>query len=168
MADGPLPPREAAKLVATVAEAVQYAHDRGVIHRDLKPANVLLDLQGRPRITDFGLAKTIREDRGLTATGQVMGTPSYMPPEQASGRLDQIGPAADVYALGAILVLPADRPPAVPGSEPDGHGLAGAGERAGAAAAAQRRGAARPGDDRSQVPAEGTESTLWLREGAGG
>ena len=89
VAAGPLPPREAAELVRQVAEAVQYAHEHGVIHRDLKPANVLLDRDGQPRITDFGLAKTIRDDRGLTATGQVMGTPSYMPPEQAAGRTDR-------------------------------------------------------------------------------
>lgn len=112
IAAGPLDARRAAELVRRVTEAVQYAHDRGVIHRDLKPANVLLDHQGHPRITDFGLAKTIRDDRGLTATGQVMGTPSYMPPEQASGRGEQIGPAADVYSLGAILYcLLTGRPP---------------------------------------------------------
>jgi WD40 repeat protein/tRNA A-37 threonylcarbamoyl transferase component Bud32 len=112
VAAGPLSARRAAELVRQVAEAVQYAHERGVIHRDLKPANILLDLEGRPRITDFGLAKTIQDDRGLTGTGQVMGTPSYMPPEQASGRIEDIGPASDIYALGAILYcLLTGRPP---------------------------------------------------------
>ena len=101
--EGPLPPREAAELIKTIAEAVQYAHDKGIVHRDLKPANVLIDNDGNPRITDFGLAKKVGEDSGMTATGQVMGTPSYMPPEQAEGKLEKIGPASDVYALGAML-----------------------------------------------------------------
>ncbi len=77
VAAGPLPPRLAAELLREVAGAVQYAHDRGVIHRDLKPANVLLDANGRPKVTDFGLAKKIAGDSDLTATGQVMGTPGY-------------------------------------------------------------------------------------------
>ena len=103
LAAGPLPPRRAAELVAQVAEAVEYAHQRGVIHRDLKPGNILLDRESNPRVTDFGLAKRVTGDSGLTRTGQALGTPSYMPPEQASGKLDAIGRPADVYALGAVL-----------------------------------------------------------------
>ncbi|MCY2992212.1 MAG: serine/threonine-protein kinase [Planctomycetota bacterium] len=112
LAMGPLEPRDAAALVRTVTEAVEYAHQRGVIHRDLKPANILLDQAGRPRVTDFGLAKRISSDSHLTATGQALGTPSFMPPEQAAGKLDEIGPASDVYALGAVLYnLLTGRPP---------------------------------------------------------
>ena len=101
--EGPLAAREAAKLMVTVAEAIDYAHQCGVIHRDLKPGNILLDQKGNPRVTDFGLAKKIQGDSGLTGSGQIMGTPSYMPPEQAGGRRGEVGPAADVYALGATL-----------------------------------------------------------------
>jgi outer membrane protein assembly factor BamB/tRNA A-37 threonylcarbamoyl transferase component Bud32 len=97
----PQPPRQAAALVRTLAEAMQAAHDAKVIHRDLKPANVLLMSDGTPKITDFGLAKKL-DEQGRTQTGAVMGTPSYMAPEQAQGRKD-VGPAADTYALGAIL-----------------------------------------------------------------
>ena len=99
----PLPPAQAAELVKTIAEAIQYAHQRGILHRDLKPQNVLIDEQGRPHVTDFGLAKRTGADSNLTQTGAVMGSPSYMPPEQATGRQDQIGPHSDVYSLGAIL-----------------------------------------------------------------
>ncbi|TWU56526.1 Serine/threonine-protein kinase PrkC [Rubripirellula tenax] len=109
---GPTPVRRAAQLVETIASAVGYAHDQGVIHRDLKPANVLLSRDGVPRVTDFGLAKQVGSSRDLTATGQIMGTPSYMPPEQASGQTATVGPAADIYALGAILyALLTGRPP---------------------------------------------------------
>lgn len=131
--DGPLAPRDAATLLALLAEAMQYAHTKGVVHRDLKPGNILLveqhdgmrgskasrssrsvsssvglrsvgeaPLKWQPRITDFGLAKQTQSDSELTSTGQVLGTPSYMPPEQARGDVD-VGPAADVYALGAVL-----------------------------------------------------------------
>jgi eukaryotic-like serine/threonine-protein kinase len=109
---GPLPPREAAALVRNVAEAVHYAHEKGVIHRDLKPGNVLLDEHGRPRVTDFGLAKLTQSASGLTGTGQILGTPSYMPPEQAAAQVHAIGRAADVYSMGAILYcLLTGRPP---------------------------------------------------------
>jgi WD40 repeat protein len=112
LADGPLPPREAAELMVKVADAIEYAHQRGVIHRDLKPANILLDQKGNPRVTDFGLAKKLQTDSGLTGSGQIMGTPSYMPPEQAGGTRGKVGPAADVYALGATLYCAvAGRPP---------------------------------------------------------
>ena len=112
ISDGPLPPREAAELTKEVAEAVAYAHEHGVIHRDLKPANVLLDKDGQSRVTDFGLAKRVEGDSNLTATGQILGTPSYMPPEQAAGDILQITPASDVYSVGAILYeLLTGRPP---------------------------------------------------------
>ncbi len=112
LAEGPLPSREAAELMVKVAEAIEFAHQHGVIHRDLKPANILLDAKGNPRVTDFGLAKKVQGDSGLTGSGQIMGTPSYMPPEQAGGRRGEVGPAADVYALGATLyALLTGRPP---------------------------------------------------------
>ncbi len=111
VADGPLPPREAAELVKKICEAMAYAHERGVIHRDLKPANILIDGNGQPKVTDFGLAKRTEADSNLTGTGQILGTPAYMPPEQASGKTD-VGPLADVYSLGAILYcLLTGRPP---------------------------------------------------------
>jgi len=98
-----LPPTEAAEVITKVAEAVAYAHRRGVVHRDLKPANVLIDHDGQPRITDFGLAKLTDADDELTQAGTIMGSVFYMPPEQAAGKTSLIGPAADIYALGAIL-----------------------------------------------------------------
>jgi tRNA A-37 threonylcarbamoyl transferase component Bud32 len=106
-----LPPREAAQLVQTLAQAIHVAHEHGIIHRDLKPANILLsatgpagtDALGVPKVTDFGLAKQLEEDSGQTRSGAIIGTPSYMAPEQAQGRTREIGPLADVYALGAIL-----------------------------------------------------------------
>jgi len=101
--EGPLPVGEATRLAKLMAETVHYAHQRGVLHRDLKPANVLLDPAGQPRLTDFGLAKRVDRDQGLTASGAAFGTPSYMPPEQAAGRQDLVGPASDTYALGAML-----------------------------------------------------------------
>jgi WD40 repeat protein/tRNA A-37 threonylcarbamoyl transferase component Bud32 len=112
VAKGPLPPREAAELMHSIAHAIAFAHSQGVIHRDLKPANVLLDKHGAPRITDFGLAKNLENESGLTQSGSVMGTPSYMPPEQASGNVADVGQLADVYSMGAMLYcLLTGRPP---------------------------------------------------------
>lgn len=101
--ESPLPPREAADVLRKVAEGMQYAHERGIVHRDLKPQNILLSGDLQPRITDFGLAKRMEGDSGLTATGQVMGTPSYMPPEQALGQNAELDARTDVYSLGATL-----------------------------------------------------------------
>ncbi|MBL8819111.1 MAG: protein kinase [Planctomyces sp.] len=100
---GPLSPHVAAKLMQTVAEAVSYAHERGVIHRDIKPGNILIDKSGQPRVSDFGLAKQVSSDSDLTTTGQILGTPAYMPPEQALGKLQDVGKPSDVYSLGAVL-----------------------------------------------------------------
>jgi tRNA A-37 threonylcarbamoyl transferase component Bud32 len=109
---GPLSSERAAVCLKTLAEAVHFAHQRGTLHRDLKPQNVLMDAAGVPRITDFGLAKFVERDDNLTKTGAAMGSPSYMPPEQAAGHLDQLGPHSDVYSLGAILYeLLTGRPP---------------------------------------------------------
>jgi tetratricopeptide (TPR) repeat protein/tRNA A-37 threonylcarbamoyl transferase component Bud32 len=108
----PVAARQAAELVATLAQAMEYAHRRGIVHRDLKPANVLLTPEGQPKVTDFGLAKQLDDEQGQTQSGAVMGTPSYMAPEQAAGKSKDIGPAADVYALGAILYeMLTGRPP---------------------------------------------------------
>jgi serine/threonine protein kinase/tetratricopeptide (TPR) repeat protein len=99
----PLPAQEAAELVEKLARAMSSAHQHQIVHRDLKPANVLLTPEGEPKITDFGLAKQLDADTGQTQSGAIMGTPSYMAPEQAAGKVHDIGPLADVYALGAIL-----------------------------------------------------------------
>jgi hypothetical protein len=108
----PMPPRRAAQLLLDLARAVQHAHEQGIVHRDLKPANVLLTQTGIAKIADFGLAKLLDVEQGQTQTGAVLGSPSYMAPEQAAGKVRTIGPAADVYALGAILYeLLTGRPP---------------------------------------------------------
>ena len=112
LAGMPQPPRQAASLLATLAEAVQAAHRCGIVHRDLKPANVLLTADGTPKICDLGLARRLDGEAGLTWTGTAVGTPSYMAPEQAEARPQTLGPAVDIHALGAILYeLLTGRPP---------------------------------------------------------
>jgi eukaryotic-like serine/threonine-protein kinase len=112
LAGAPQPAGQAAALVATIAEAIQVAHRSGIVHRDLTPANILLTADGTPKISDFGLARRLEDGGGLTVSGVPMGTPSYMAPEQAQGQRDAIGPATDVYALGAILYeMLTGRPP---------------------------------------------------------
>lgn len=105
-------PLSAGAYVKTLAEAIHYAHDQGILHRDLKPSNVLLDSSGRPRITDFGLAKVLTNDASLTQTGQVLGSPGYISPEQTAGKDSAVGIQADIYSLGAVLYfLMTRRPP---------------------------------------------------------
>jgi tRNA A-37 threonylcarbamoyl transferase component Bud32 len=102
--EGPLPPQVAARYTQQLARALEHAHQQGVLHRDIKPSNVLVDAEGQPVLTDFGLAKILEKGiTALTKTGQVMGTPAYMSPEQASGDVRLIGPSSDVYSLGATL-----------------------------------------------------------------
>ena len=99
----PLAPVRAVRYVELIAAAIHYAHERGILHRDLKPSNVLIDANDQPRITDFGLARRLDGDSSLTMTGQVLGSPNFMPPEQAGAKRGKVGPPSDVYALGGIL-----------------------------------------------------------------
>ena len=118
--EGPLAGRKAAEYCRVIAEAVHYAHEQGVIHRDLKPSNILIDLMDQPRITDFGLAKKMDGRGDLTASGEVLGSPNYLSPEQAAGRHREVGPRSDVYSLGAMLYeLLTGRPPFLAESLPE-------------------------------------------------
>ncbi len=104
--------QETAAMVEAIARAVHAAHEKGILHRDLKPGNILLTKQGQPKIADFGLARHMEDSNRQTATGMILGTPSYMSPEQAAGKKNEIGPATDIYSVGAILYeMLTGRPP---------------------------------------------------------
>src|SRR5262249_37148246 len=108
----PQAPAEAGRMVETLARAVHHAHQQGIVHRDLKPGNILLTADGTPELTHFGLAKRVESDQSPTASEAILGTPTYMAPEQAAGNARVVGPAADLYALGAVLYdLLTGRPP---------------------------------------------------------
>ena len=110
----PVPPQQAAEWVKAVAEAIHYAHEQGILHRDIKPSNILIDALNVPHVTDFGLAKQVQAQSDITVSGEVLGTPNYMPPEQAGVHQGEVGRASDVYSLGAVLYhLVAGRPPFV-------------------------------------------------------
>lgn len=112
LAAGPLSARRSAEIALQISQAAAHAHQHGIIHRDLKPANVLIDQQGKPHVTDFGVSKSLTANCDLTSNGEVVGTPHYMPPEQAGGRGNEIQAASDVYSIGAILyAMLTGRPP---------------------------------------------------------
>jgi serine/threonine-protein kinase len=118
IAKGPVPQRQAVQIIAPICRAIAYAHRQGIVHRDIKPSNILLDEHGTPKLTDFGLAKLLDSTQDdITKTGAIIGTPTYMSPEQASAREDQIGPASDIYSMGSVLYHAlTGRPPLVANS----------------------------------------------------
>ena len=159
----PQPGRQAAELVATLARAIQVAHEAGIIHRDLKPANVLYTSDGVPKITDFGLAKRLDSDDGQTQSGQIMGSPSYMAPEQARGHSRDVGPAADIYALGAILYEMLTGRPPFKGATPMETVRQVIDDEPVPPSRLVPRVAARPGDDLPEVPPQRVGASLRER-----
>ena len=162
-----LPPKQAAGWMVPLVMAMEAAHQAGIVHRDLKSANILFSGDGIPKITDFGLAKRLEADEGQTHTGQVMGTPSYMAPEQARGDTKLAGPPADIYALGAILYEMLTGRPPFKGISAARHHEAGPRARPALPVADPVPRAARPGNDLHEVLAERSAQALCHRQGAG-
>ncbi len=166
LAGQPQPVGDTVRLIETLARAVYHAHQHGIIHRDLKPTNILLSADGTPKISDFGLAKSLEEDSSQTRTGTIVGTPNYMAPEQASGSLSAVGPAADIYALGVILYeMLTGRPPFCADAARD-PGI-GAHAGAGVAAPPATGDAARPGNHLLAVLGQRTKQALRQCFGSG-
>ena len=156
----PWPARRAAELIEPLARGVAEAHRLGIVHRDLKPGNVLLAADGTPKLTDFGLAKSLDSDSGLTRTDSIMGSPGYMAPEQAEGKTQHAGPLGRRLFAGSDPVRASDRRSAIPGYDRPGDPRSGQEHRAGAAVAAGFRPAAGRGDDRAEMLAEGAGEAL--------
>ena len=150
--DQPLPPRQAAEYVKALAEALAYSHSQGVLHRDIKPANVLIDENNQPRITDFGLAKRVDAQTEMTNTGQILGTPQYMPPEQAGAERGKVGPHSDVYSLGGVALRLDHRPSTLSGGQPGHNNRPGHNPGTRLSPNAQPRDRPRPGNHLPEVP----------------
>ena len=168
LAGTPQEPRAAARVIETLARAVHHAHRRGILHRDLKPANVLLDAQGQPKVTDFGMAKNLQGDSGLTASGQILGTPSYIAPEQASGKHGEATSGRRYLRPGGAVIRDAHRPAAVQGGHSPVHARAGGVPGTGDAHPISTPHPTRPGDDLLDVPGEAAEPALRVGRRPGG
>ena len=158
----PMAVSEVCRLMIKIAGAIQYAHEQSIIHRDLKPSNILLTSDGEPKVADFGLAKKIGLSDGDTATntGATLGTPGFMAPEQIGGGLDQVGPAADVYGLGAVLYQLLTSRPAVCRRRHPGNPATGSRDRTGSALPFETRHATGPGNHLSEMSPQGTGKTV--------
>ena len=160
-------PKAAAQLVVTLARAVHFAHERGFLHCDLKPSNILLERDGRPYVTDFGLAKRASEDSSLSLSGAILGTPSYMAPEQASGARKSLSASTDVYGLGRDPLRALDGLAPVSQPDCDGDGRRGARARPVTPSRASTGDSQGAGNDLPEVPGESSRAALSFGPGPG-